>query len=776
MKKCICLILCLFMIVGLVLTVHASGYDIDLGQTWDSSILAGGIYDLYAWVGDNPDDYTYQWQADTGFGDGHWIDLNDNADPYGYAGTKTYHMQLITNFGNSNIIGSGWDDIPFRCVVTHKKTGVSRATPDIFMHIFSSDDLPEYLQKQGFGLYEPSINGATAPKTTDYINYTSTAPAGTALELFSGCWQPSGEHLLRRSDFTENVEIWITENGKTVKQGNTATYTPYTIGKDAVTIQFKLHYTLGIHDMGYYETKTVKLTTTEPEPVAYGTTKYQISLLKERYNESEKLISIPKGTTINVTATSSGWYQVSWRNYVGYVASSAVTLQEHAPIIDHVNIKIAEPLAGNAPSYSCSATPETCFITYVEWYDKTAKRELTSGDRFQKGHDYQLVIWASALPGYSFNLDANDKMLTTATINGDLPAFTERAYEQIIGKVIDIRYDFYNVQETDNRHQCDPEFVEVVAPTCTTSGHLGYYKCRCGKSYSDALGVNLVTPSSWGVLPATGHTASEWRTTQTEHYKVCTTCGEYLEQAAHSSGTAACAQQATCHICGYVYGGSAEHLWSPTWLYQDDQGHAWICATCKTTSPIQPHIPGSDATDTEPQICTDCGYILAPARNHVHKPRQIPLLPATCTQSGNLEYYLCDGCSDWFSDSSGLTVIDKASVILPATGHTADEIWHYNESIHWQDCSICYARIEETVRVHTESTDCSVCDYSSGESVAPSEPETTPPTDPQTPDNQDPSQPPALPGWLLPLVIGFCCAGVAFAVIVIIVKKRGEPK
>ena len=69
MKRIICLLLCLMLVTGLTATVWAEDYFIDLGQTWDSDILAGGIYDLYAWVGENADDYTYQWQVDVGFGE-----------------------------------------------------------------------------------------------------------------------------------------------------------------------------------------------------------------------------------------------------------------------------------------------------------------------------------------------------------------------------------------------------------------------------------------------------------------------------------------------------------------------------------------------------------------------------------------------------------------------------------------------------------------------------------------------------------------------------------
>lgn len=695
MRRLIAVMVCLFLIAGLTITTAATDFTIDVGQTWDNSILAGGIFDMYAWVGENPEDYTFQWQVDLGFGKGHWSDLEDNADPYGYSGTDTYHLQFITPRTNGYIIGTGWEDIPFRCLITHKKTGVSVGTADIFMHVFTSDDLPEYLAKQGFGLYEPTLNGTTGLRTTDYTSYSASAFAGKPLEIFCGCWLPGSEHLLRQSDFTENIEIWITENGKTVKVGDSTTYTPYTIGKNAVTVQFKLHHALGIHDLGYYESKTVNITTREPTVVDYGTAKYQISLLKERYNESQKLTSIPKGAEFKVTEKSANWYQIVYNGYVGYVAPSAVTLWNTSPVIDHVNVKIAEPLAGNIPPTSCSVTPDTCFVTSVEWLDKTADRFMKSGERFQKGHTYQLVIWASAKEGYQFKLDPQDKMLTTATINGNLPAFTSRAYEQIIGKVIDIRFDFVNVKESDTSHTCDPILVPRVEPTCTQSGFEAYYHCGCGTNYSDPQGTKVVDIRTWGKIPPLGHLETAYQSDPYMHYKICgrTTCGEDLSEyrGNHSGGNATCQQYAVCTVCGKEYGQTADHKWSQNPEYQEKEGHAYICEypLCTAHDKLSPHIPGPEATQTEPQKCKVCQYILVPAGNHKHNLTQVEAVAATCQTPGRQAYYTCDGCEEWFWDHSGKEPIPhRNDVLLEVLGHLAKQ-WQSDEESHWQICTVC---------------------------------------------------------------------------------------
>ncbi len=782
MKKIISLLLCLILAFGLTMAAGADSDDFSLGQTWDSNILAGGIYDLYAWVGENSDDYTFQWQVDVSIGDGHWSDLEDNADPYGYKGTDTYHMQFITPRSNSFILGTGWEDIPFRCVITNKKTGVKKSTPNIFMNIFTSDDLPEYLQKQGFGLYEPTIQGAAGLSTTDYSLYTASANAGTQLSLLCGLWRPDSGHLLRQSDFTEDVEIWITENGKTVKTGDNTVYTPYTIGKNAVKIEFKLHHRLGIHDLGYYETKTVNLSTKEPNRIGFATAKSQISLLRERYNESQKLATIPKGTELKVTQTSSGWYQVIYNGLIGYVSSSAVTYRENNPIIDHVDVTIEKPVAGKLPAYTCTLEPDSCYLHSINWLDLTDDRYLEPGEKFQKGHSYQLELWATAKDGFEFKLGSDDQMLTTAMLNGNLPAFTSRAYEQIYGKVIDIRYDFYNVQEAPQVHVCKPTLVKRVEPTCTQSGFEAYYKCECGMRYSDAQGTNAVDTGTWGKIPPLGHLETVYQSDPYMHYKFCgrLNCGEELSQyrGYHSGGTATCQQYAACDVCGKQYGEKTDHKWSKTPTYQEKDGHAHACEYpfCTAHDALTPHIPGPEATQTEPQKCTVCQYILVPAGNHTHKLTKVDAVTATCLTPGNIEYYTCDGCSDWFRDEAGAEPItDRNDVILTALGHFG-ELWQSDQENHWHSCIVCHEMFGKENHVVTDSDPvCQICGWGQDPTADPTVPDgqETMPTEPQMNAADKNSQNGLLPWYLWVLIFLAIFAASAAVTVIILKRKKG---
>jgi len=122
-------------------------------------------------------------------------------------------------------------------------------------------------------------------------------------------------------------------------------------------------------------------------------------------------------------------------------------------------------------------------------------------------------------------------------------------------------------------------------------------------------------------FPRTGtashtHTPGDWHYNTAEHYAYCTQCNEMINQADHTGGTMTCTEKPVCEVCGFAYGmEEPDHKWSPTYLYQDKNGHAWICANCKDHSPLEPHKAGPAATDTQPQTCTECGYVITPALN-----------------------------------------------------------------------------------------------------------------------------------------------------------------
>ena len=113
-RRSICLLLCL-VLLGSILAVPVSATFVV--TYYNETIYAGGILDLYAFVGEEDlSGYTFQWQFDGSLGDGSWYDLTENEH---YKGVKTNHLQFYTDAENDY---TDWENIPFRCVIKKGST------------------------------------------------------------------------------------------------------------------------------------------------------------------------------------------------------------------------------------------------------------------------------------------------------------------------------------------------------------------------------------------------------------------------------------------------------------------------------------------------------------------------------------------------------------------------------------------------------------------------------------------------------------------------------
>ena len=54
---------------------------------------------------------------------------------------------------------------------------------------------------------------------------------------------------------------------------------------------------------------------------------------------------------------------------------------------------------------------------------------------------------------------------------------------------------------------------------------------------------------------------------------------------------------------------------------------------------------------------------------HTHVLRHVEAVEPTCSVDGNSEYWVCDECGEYFSDSEGKISISEDSWMIPATGH-----------------------------------------------------------------------------------------------------------
>ena len=118
-----------------------------------------------------------------------------------------------------------------------------------------------------------------------------------------------------------------------------------------------------------------------------------------------------------------------------------------------------------------------------------------------------------------------------------------------------------------------------------------------------------------------------------------------------------------------------------TWTKKDDKVHQRVCKHNANHVETEAHKWDSGnvtkaATENEAGImtykCTACEATkseIIPALNHSHSLKKTAEKEATCTESGNIEYWTCADCGRIFSDSKCSAELKAEDVMIAATGH-----------------------------------------------------------------------------------------------------------
>lgn len=443
MKRFLSILLCTVIVILMIpAPVHAA--PVVSYRLLDGTVYMGGIFDAAVHVSEGAERATYQWQVDVSMGDGSWQNLDDSKTSVGYHGTHTDHFQFVTLPQDSSYeVGTGWETIPFRCKVTID--GKNYYTTPFVISIYPYSSLKGSFASCNYGIMTRNYNGVTFRGEVNGVSY-GTAIAGEQLFLRFSCRQPSYDSMHYRSELRFIPEIWVTENGKTTRFTSDSHecqcyYTPTTLGDNSVTVEYKVRMMLGLNDMGIFESEKMVISTVSSYPCGIGEAKYDCSVLKEMYTQSEKLCPVPKGAQVDLLENIGGsWWKVSYNNTVGYIPSSGLTVLER---ISSVSVIIPEPVIGQSASFA----PELGSSTYglydiepVTWFDKTDNRSLQPGDKFQYGHRYSLSVWLKAGEDFLFEVYDGDPWLQ-GTLNGfSLKPIT--AYEQDPSEVVEMYYDF----------------------------------------------------------------------------------------------------------------------------------------------------------------------------------------------------------------------------------------------------------------------------------------------------------------------------------------------
>ena len=187
-------------------------------------------------------------------------------------------------------------------------------------------------------------------------------------------------------------------------------------------------------------------------------------------------------------------------------------------------------------------------------------------------------------------------------------------------------------------HTHNLTLVPAKAPTCTEKGNTAYYTCDgCDKWFEDATGASEITDKTSVILAATGHSASDWKSDNTDHWKECTVvgCGVIIEdsKAAHTAGewiidtpataTTSGSKHKECTVCGYTMAtetipatGGGEHTHSYGSAWKNDADNHWHECSCGDKADKAAHdfkwVVDKEATATKKgskhEECKVCGY------------------------------------------------------------------------------------------------------------------------------------------------------------------------
>lgn len=250
---------------------------------------------------------------------------------------------------------------------------------------------------------------------------------------------------------------------------------------------------------------------------------------------------------------------------------------------------------------------------------------------------------------------------------------------------------------------------EAVAATCTTNGNKTYFHCSvCGNNYYDINATKYIDNLSETVISG-GHKLTDVAAkaaTCTEkgwiRHRVCSVCGKIF-----STDGKEIKDFSTIEV-------SADHQYETIWK-SNDSGHWHVCVFCGAKDKVVAHTAGEKATETKPQTCTVCKYIISPKLSHTtHSLKKVAAKDATCTAEGNITYYCCTQCNKYFSDAEGKKEITDKSTVIIKPSHSMESVYTMDNVNHWYACKYCGSEkknLGKHVFSNSADTTCDVCGY-----------------------------------------------------------------
>ena len=185
---------------------------------------------------------------------------------------------------------------------------------------------------------------------------------------------------------------------------------------------------------------------------------------------------------------------------------------------------------------------------------------------------------------------------------------------------------------------------------------------------------------------------------------ICETCGgEYGDLASHNftaeiaeadylKSDATCTAKAvyykSCTVCGLSSAGTAGEVTFESgepldhdfgaWTSNGTGTHTRVCKRDASHTETE-NCHGGKASCTKKAVCEDCGgeYGAIAPDNHGDKLKHVEAKAATTREEGNIEYWHCEACGKYFSDSAATKEITQAETVIPKRQSSGSNYSYY---------------------------------------------------------------------------------------------------
>lgn len=311
---------------------------------------------------------------------------------------------------------------------------------------------------------------------------------------------------------------------------------------------------------------------------------------------------------------------------------------------------------------------------------------------------------SSVYAGATITVTVKVTGVSAAKSIGIIPSFDEKVFELVSGEwlVTGAALSDFSGGTATIAYASARAFNENVFKftlKVKSNASLGSFTVGASASIKNGSEEIATTVSGAKITVACNHSYSKWSSaSSSQHTRTCSKCGA-VEKKSHSFDNAC---DTTCNDCGYKR--SITHSYKTVWS-SNSNSHWHECSVCKDKKDVASHIPGPAATETTPQTCTVCGYVIAKAQGHTHT------FDKEWHSDANGHWNVCTSCkgksevSAHVYDNSCDTTCNTCGYERK-TEHTFGSEYSSDDNAHWNVCTVCGAKGEQTA--HTYDNECDV--------------------------------------------------------------------